>query len=254
MRIYSWNVNGIRAVSRKGFLDWVTDEQPDVLALQEIRIQPEQLKDKLKNLAGYYSYFTFGEKKGYSGVAIYSKIEPVNVSHGLGINRFDYEGRVITAEYENFYLVNIYFPNGKRSKKRLQYKLDFYDATLEYCERLREKGKGVVLCGDYNTAHHPIDLKNPDTNQDTSGFLPIEREWLDKLEDFGYLDTYRDFYPEKETYSWWSYRTRARERDSGWRIDYHFISAELKPYLKQADILTEVMGSDHCPVTVELEF
>ena len=254
MRIYSWNVNGIRAVDRKGFLDWIAEEEPEVLGLQEIRIQDHQLKDKLRTIDGYYSYFNFGEKKGYSGVALYTKKEPLEVWNGLGIEKFDYEGRVIGAEFEGFFLLNIYFPNGKRSKERLNYKLDFYDAVLDYAEELRRDGKEVVICGDYNTAHHPIDLKNPSSNKNTSGFLKIEREWLDKLEEHGYIDTYRYFYPDKETYSWWSYRTRARERDAGWRIDYHFISEELKDNLENADILTDVMGSDHCPVTVELEF
>lgn len=254
MKIYSWNVNGIRAVKRKGFLDWIKNEQPTILGLQEIRIQDEQLKDNLRNIEGYYSYFNFGEKKGYSGVAIYSKIKPFDVWQGLGIKRFDYEGRVITAEYEDFYLVNIYFPNGKRSQKRLDYKLDFYDAVLEYCEKLKSNNKEIVLCGDYNTAHHPIDLKNPDANKNISGFLMIERKWLDKLEKYGYIDTYRYFYPDQEKYSWWSYRTKARERNAGWRIDYHFISAGLEKNLKNADILTEVMGSDHCPVTITLDF
>jgi exodeoxyribonuclease-3 len=254
MRIYSWNVNGIRAVARKGFLKWIDEEQPEVLGLQEIRIQDEQLKDKLRNIDGYYSYFNFGEKKGYSGVAIYTQTKPIDVWYGLGRERFDKEGRVIAAEFEDFVLLNIYFPNGKSSKKRLNFKLDFYDAVLEYAEELRDNSKELVICGDYNTAHHPIDLKNPDANKTTSGFLPIERDWLDKLEEHGYIDTYRYFYPDKETYSWWSYRTKARERDAGWRIDYNFISEGLEDNLESADILTDVMGSDHCPVTVKLEF
>ena len=253
MRFYSWNVNGIRAVTRKGFLDWIEKEDPDVLGLQEIRIQDHQLKDKLRNIDDYYSYFNYGEKKGYSGVALYSKKEPLDVWFGLGVERFDEEGRVLVAEYEDFYLLNIYFPNGKKNKKRLNYKLDFYDEVLDYCENLRENDKEILIFGDYNTAHHPIDLKNPDANKDVSGFLPIEREWLDKLEDHGYIDTYRYFHPDKETYSWWSYRTRARERDAGWRIDYHFISEGLEDKLEDADILTDVMGSDHCPVTVKLD-
>jgi exodeoxyribonuclease-3 len=254
MHIYSWNVNGIRAAARKGFLDWIEKEQPEVLGLQEIRIQDEQLKDKLRDIDGYYSYFNFGDKKGYSGVALYTQKEPLDVWNGLGIEKFDKEGRVIAAEFEEFFLLNIYFPNGKSSKKRLNYKLDFYDAVLDYAEELRKKSKEVVICGDYNTAHHPIDLKNPDANKNTSGFLQIERDWLDKLEENGYIDTYRYFNPDKETYSWWSYRTRARERDAGWRIDYHFISEGLEDNLDSADILTDVMGSDHCPVTVKLDF
>ncbi len=253
MRIYSWNVNGLRAVARKGFLDWMQEEKPDVIGLQEIRIQEHQLDDKLKNIDSYYSYFNSGEEKGYSGVALYTKEEPQNVGYGLGIKKFDREGRILTAEYPGFILLNIYFPNGKSSKKRLNFKLEFYDAVLDYCEKIRENGKEVLVFGDYNTAHHEIDLKNPAANKDISGFLPVEREWLDKLEEHGYIDTYRYFYPEKETYSWWSYRTRARERDAGWRIDYHFISEGLEDKLKNADILTDVMGSDHCPITVKLD-
>jgi len=253
MEIYSWNVNGIRAVARKGFLEWMDEEQPDVIGLQEIRIQDHQLKDNLRNIDDYYSYFTFAERKGYSGVGLYTKTEPIDVWHGLGIKKFDREGRVLAAEYPEFVLLNIYFPNGKRSKERLNYKLNFYDTVLDYCEEMRDNGKKILIFGDYNTAHHEIDLKNPDANKNNSGFLKIEREWLDKLEDHGYIDTYRYFYPEKETYSWWSYRTRARERDAGWRIDYHFISENLEDKLKSADILTDVMGSDHCPVKVELD-
>ncbi len=253
MKIYSWNVNGIRAVAKKGFLEWMESEQPDVLGLQEIRIQDHQLEDKLRNIDGYHSYFTFGEKKGYSGVAIYTKEEPLDVWYGLGNKKFDREGRVIAAEYPEFILLNIYFPNGKGSNTRLQYKLDFYDEVFDYSEKLRKQGKEVVICGDYNTAHHPIDLKNPEANKDTSGFLPIEREWLDKLEENDYIDTYRYLHPEKETYSWWSYRTRARERDAGWRIDYHFISKGLEDKLLDAEILTDVLGSDHCPITVNFD-
>ncbi|MFW5980346.1 MAG: exodeoxyribonuclease III [Halanaerobiales bacterium] len=253
MRIYSWNVNGIRAVARKGFLEWIDEEKPDVLALQEIRIQDEQLSDKLRNIDDYYSYFNFGEIKGYSGVALYSKEKPLNVWYGLGVKKFDKEGRVLVAEYPEFILLNIYFPNGKKNQERLNFKLEFYDKVLDYCEKLRDKGNKILISGDFNTAHHPIDLKNPEANKDISGFLPIERKWLDKLEDHGYIDTYRYFYPDKETYSWWSYRTRARERDAGWRIDYHFISQGLEDKLVNADILTEVMGSDHCPVTVEMD-
>ncbi|MFW6271178.1 MAG: exodeoxyribonuclease III, partial [Bacillota bacterium] len=205
------------------------------------------------NIDDYYSYFNFGEIKGYSGVALYSKEKPLNVWYGLGVKKFDKEGRVLVAEYPEFILLNIYFPNGKKNQERLNFKLEFYDKVLDYCEKLRDKGNKILISGDFNTAHHPIDLKNPEANKDISGFLPIERKWLDKLEDHGYIDTYRYFYPDKETYSWWSYRTRARERDAGWRIDYHFISQGLEDKLVNADILTEVMGSDHCPVTVEMD-
>ncbi|MFW6287817.1 MAG: exodeoxyribonuclease III [bacterium] len=253
MKIYSWNVNGIRAIKRKGFMDWISEEQPDIIGLQETKIQDEQISDDLRNIQGYHSYFSFAERKGYSGVAIYSREEPISVKYGMGIERFDSEGRILVAEYPEFTILNIYFPNGKRNKARLEYKLDFYNALLDYCEKLREEGHELIIFGDYNTAHHEIDLKNPKANEDTSGFLPIERAWLDKLEDHGYIDTYRYFYPEEETYSWWSYRTRARERNAGWRIDYHFITEGLESKLKDADILTDVMGSDHCPVVIELE-
>ncbi|WP_018248543.1 exodeoxyribonuclease III [Orenia marismortui] len=252
MKIYSWNVNGIRAVAKKGFLDWVDEERPDILCLQEIRIQKEQLQKKLKNIDGYYSYFNYGERKGYSGVAIYSKEEALSIEKGIGIDKFDEEGRVITAKYPNFTLVNIYFPNGRSSKERLQYKLDFHEAILNYCNELRAKGKKVIVCGDYNIAHKEIDLKNPDSNKDKSGFLPIERKWIDKIIEHGYVDTYREFYPDTEKYSWWSYRTRARERNAGWRIDYHFVSEDLMEQVQSAEILNDVMGSDHCPVLLEL--
>lgn len=254
MKIYSWNVNGIRAIKRKGFIDWILKEEPDIIGLQETKIQDEQLPDDLRNIEGYYSYFSFAERKGYSGVALYTKEEPINVEHGIGIERYDKEGRILLAEYPDFILLNIYFPNGKRNQERLKYKLDFYDDMLNYIEGLRKDGKEIIIFGDYNTAHREIDLKNPKENEKISGFLPIEREWLDSLLEHNYIDTYRYFYPDKETYSWWSYRTRARERNAGWRIDYHFISGGLEDKLVNADILTDVMGSDHCPVTVELNF
>ncbi|WP_027340434.1 exodeoxyribonuclease III [Halonatronum saccharophilum] len=253
MKIYSWNVNGIRAVKKKGFLDWVEDENPDILCLQEIRIQPDQIDDDLKEIDGYYSYFNYGERKGYSGVALYSKQEPLEVSNGIGIERFDREGRLITAHYPDFTLVGVYFPNGRSSEERLKYKLDFHEAILDYCEELREEGKEVILCGDYNIAHKSIDLNNPEANENKSGFLPIERAWIDKVLDKGYLDTFRLYHPGEVKYSWWSYRTRARSRNAGWRIDYHFVSEGLKERVKDADVLTQVMGSDHCPVVIEVE-
>ncbi|MEJ6950422.1 exodeoxyribonuclease III [Natronospora cellulosivora (SeqCode)] len=253
MKIYSWNVNGIRAIKRKGFLDWVKEESPDIIGLQETKIQDDQITDDLRNIEGYQSYFSFAERKGYSGVAIYTKEEPLSIKHGIGIERFDKEGRILIAEYPDFTILNIYFPNGKRNKERLEYKLDFYDSILEYCQDLRETGQELIIFGDYNTAHHDIDLKNPRANEKYSGFLPIERKWLDKLEDKGYIDTFRYLYPEKVKYSWWSYRTRARERDAGWRIDYHFITDGLKDKLNDAYIMTDVMGSDHCPVSIEFD-
>jgi len=253
MKIYSWNVNGIRAIKRKGFLEWISEEKPDIIGLQETKIQDEQIPDELRNIEGYYSYFSFAERKGYSGVALYTRVEPISVQYGIGIERFDSEGRIIVAEYPGFVLLNIYFPNGKKNEERLNYKLDFYDAILDFAEKMRKDGKELIIFGDYNTAHREIDLKNPKSNENISGFLPIERAWLDRLIEHDYIDTFRYFYPDKETYSWWSYRTRARERNAGWRIDYHFITGGLEDNLVSADILTDVMGSDHCPVAIEIK-
>ncbi|MDZ7672696.1 MAG: exodeoxyribonuclease III [Halanaerobiales bacterium] len=253
MDIFSWNVNGIRAVTKKGFFDWIEDEGPDILTLQEIRIQEEQISNKLQNIDSYYSYFNYGKRKGYSGVALYSKIEPNKVENGLGIKRFDQEGRVIKAFYDDFVLMGIYFPNGKRSNERLNYKLDFYDEVLKQAEDLKKEGHSIIISGDYNTAHKEIDLINPEQNKNVSGFLPIERKWLDKLINHGYVDTFRHFNPKKEKYSWWSYRTRARERNAGWRIDYHFVSEDLLDNLKKAVIHEDVMGSDHCPISITLD-
>ncbi len=253
MKIYSWNLNGIRAAKKKGFLTWVNETSPDILCLQETRIQPEQLTDDLTNLNNYHSYFHSGERKGYSGVALYSKKEPLNVEYGMGIKKFDREGRVLTAEYDDFIILSIYFPNGRSRSERLEYKLDFHQAILDYCEKLKSRGKGLIISGDYNIAHHEIDLHSPENNVKKSGFLPIERRWVDKFIKHGYIDTYRQFHPEEIKYSWWSYRTRARSRNAGWRIDYHFISEDLVKQVISADILTDVMGSDHCPIFLELE-
>ena len=254
LRILSWNVNGIRAIQKKGFVDWMLKENPDILCLQETKASPEQLSDELLNVKGYKSYFSSSiVKKGYSGVAIYTKQEPKKVEHGFGIPKFDDEGRIIVADYKNFVLINIYYPNGKASNDRLKYKMDFYDAFLNYCEALKSKGKKLVICGDVNTAHKEIDIARPKENENTSGFLKIERDWMDKFFSHGYLDTFRMFNQEAEQYSWWDMITRARERNVGWRIDYFFISENFKKNLKNAFILPDVMGSDHCPVGIEVE-
>ena len=252
MRIYSWNVNGIRAVYKKGFLDWVHKEKPDILCLQETKIQEDQLTDEIKNVNGYYSYFSFAERKGYSGVAVYTKEKPISVKHGIGIEEYDIEGRILILEYPDFVLLNIYFPNGQKDDIRLNYKLDFSEAMLDYCNSLRRKGKKIIMCGDYNTAHKEIDLKNPKENENRSGFLPIERKWIDKLINNGYIDTYRYFYPNEIKYSWWSYRFNAREKGIGWRIDYHFVSDDMIKNLKDVGIMDDVQGSDHCPVVLEI--
>lgn len=254
MKIISWNVNGLRAVSKKGFFEWTAQESPDILCIQETKLQEEQLEQELIDLKGKYkyAYFSFADKKGYSGVATYTNIEPIAVSHGFGIERFDNEGRIVQTEFENFILLNIYFPNGQKDEERLQYKLDFYDALLEHCNGLVNKGKHLVICGDYNTAHTEVDIKNAKSNEKTSGFLPIERAWIDKFIANGYTDVYRKLNPDKIEYSWWSYMFKARERNTGWRIDYHFVSNNLLDKVNDAKILTDVMGSDHCPVTLEL--
>lgn len=253
MRIYSWNVNGLRAVAKKNFLEWIGEENPDILCIQETKLQENQLEDNIKNIDGYYSYFSFAHKKGYSGVATYTKEEPISVKHGIGIERFDSEGRILITEFKDFILLNIYFPNGQRDEERLQYKLDFYEALFNYCDELVEEGKKLVICGDYNTAHNEIDLKNPKANEKASGFLRIERDWLDKIIERGYTDTFRNMNPDKIKYSWWSYRFKARERNAGWRIDYHFVSNNLLDRVENTEILNEVYGSDHCPVMLELK-
>ncbi|GAA0743672.1 exodeoxyribonuclease III [Clostridium oceanicum] len=253
MKIYSWNVNGIRAIFKKNFLDFIKEEEPDILCLQETKIQDDKLEDNIRNIPPYYSYFSFAKRKGYSGVAIYSKIKPISVKYGIGIDEFDSEGRILIAEFKEFILFNVYFPNGQKNEERLKYKLDFYDALFKYCDSLVESNKRIVICGDYNTAHKEIDLKNPKANKNTSGFLPIERQWIDKIIEKGYIDTFRYKTPEKIQYSWWSYRFKARERNAGWRLDYHFVSENLIEKVKQSKILDNIYGSDHCPVLLDLE-
>ncbi len=252
MRLVSWNVNGLRAAHRKGFLDWFAAEQPDILCIQETKSTIEQLPDQVKSVPGYSAYFSSSERKGYSGVALYSKEEPKSVSYGLGIERFDSEGRTIVADYGDFVLFDIYFPNGKRSEERLRYKMDFYDAFLERVNALKAEGRHVVVCGDVNTAHKEIDLSRPKENAKISGFLPEEREWIDKFLADGYVDTFRAFNQEPGNYSYWDQITRARDRNIGWRIDYFFIDQGFAGMLNDAFIHPEVMGSDHCPVGIEI--
>ncbi len=254
LKLLSWNVNGIRAIQKKGFVEWLLKENPDMLCIQETKASPEQLSEELLNINGYKSFFSSSiVKKGYSGVAIYTKEEPVKVEHGFGIPRFDDEGRIVIAHYKKFVLINIYYPNGKASAERLQYKMDFYDAFLEYSNKLVKAGKKLVICGDVNTAHKEIDLARPKENEKVSGFLPIEREWLDIFFENGYVDTFRMFNSEPGHYSWWDQVTRARERNVGWRIDYFFVSENFRKNVKDAFILPDIMGSDHCPVGIELD-
>ncbi len=253
LKLISWNVNGIRAVAKKGFGEWLSETNPDILCIQETKAWKEQLDDSLVNIEGYHSYFSEASKKGYSGTAIYTKLKPIKILHGIGVEKFDSEGRFVIAEFDEFILFNIYYPNGKRDKARLQYKLDFYEAFQKFANELKNKGKKLVICGDVNTAHKEIDLARPDENRTTSGFLPEECDWIDRFLADGYIDTLRMFNQNPEVYTWWDMITRARERNVGWRIDYFFISDNLKNNILNAFTMPEVMGSDHCPVGIELE-
>ncbi|MCE5214756.1 MAG: exodeoxyribonuclease III [Methanobacterium sp.] len=252
LRIICWNVNGVRAVYRKGFQEWFSEEEPDILCIQETKATRKQFPPSIRVVDGYHTYFNSAERKGYSGVALYTKIKPDKIDKGFGIEEFDQEGRTLIADYGDFVLFNIYFPNGKMSKERLQYKMDFYDAFLEYADKLKEQGKNIVVCGDVNTAHKEIDLARPKQNEKISGFLPEERAWIDKFISHGYVDTFRVFNLEEEQYSWWSYRTRARERNVGWRLDYFFVNKEFMEHVESSYILSDVMGSDHAPVGLDL--
>jgi len=252
MKLISWNVNGVRAVVKKGFLDWLEQAQPDILCLQETKAHVDQLTSEILTDHGYHTYWHSGERRGYSGVATFCKEEPLYVQEGLGIERYDAEGRVLVTEHENFLLYNIYFPNGQKDNERLQYKLDFYDDLLPIINEQVESGNNVVVTGDWNTAHHPIDLARPKQNVNTSGFMPIEREKLDMYVENGWIDTFRLFHQEGERYSWWTYRFGARERNVGWRIDYFFVNEGFLDNVEDADIHDEIMGSDHCPVSLEL--
>ena len=253
MRLYSWNVNGLRAVLGKGFLKWVRREKPDVLCLQETKLQPDQLPDELARLRSYKTWLAAGERKGYAGVGLMSRSEPMSVSRELGEYKFDREGRIIEADYEDFVLLTTYFPNGRMSKERLAYKLEFYDWYLDHLIDLKGAGRSVVVCGDFNTAHQERDLTHPKANAKTSGFLPEERAWMDKFIAAGYVDTFRLFTSEGGHYTWWSYRFRARDKDIGWRIDYHCVDQDFADRVKSSTILKQVMGSDHCPVQLTLK-
>ena len=253
LRLLSWNVNGLRAVHRKGFLEWFSGERPDILCLQETKISEEQLTPDYREIDGYDSYFSCAERKGYSGVAIFTNTPPVNVESQFDAEILANEGRVLMADYGRFTLLNVYFPNGRSSAERLQYKMDFYDAFLDFADGLVRDGKNVVICGDVNTAHKEIDLARPKANEKVSGFLAEERAWIDKLLDHGYVDTLRMFNQEPGQYSYWDQMSKARERNVGWRIDYFFVNQAFAPSVKAGFILPDVMGSDHCPVGIEIE-
>lgn len=249
MKLISWNVNGIRACVGKGFMDFFNDADADIFCIQESKMQEGQL---VLDTPGYYQYWNYAQKKGYSGTAIFTKIEPLSVVNGIGVEEHDMEGRVITLEYETFYMVTVYTPNSQNELKRLDYRMTWEDAFRSYLKKLEEK-KPVIVCGDMNVAHKEIDLKNPKTNRMNAGFTDQEREKMTVLLESGFIDTFRYLYPEQEQiYSWWSYRFRAREKNAGWRIDYFLTSRELKDKIVDAKILTEVYGSDHCPVELDI--
>ena len=252
IKILSWNVNGYRSALAKGFREFLAGCGAEIVGLQEVKAAPEQLKAEDLALPGYQSRWCPAERKGYSGVAAFFQKAPVKVTCGLGEHRFDSEGRVITLEYKHLYFLNVYFPNGGAGPERLKYKLEFYETFFAHIEKLRATGKPVIFCGDVNTAHKEIDLARPKENEKNSGFMPIERAWLDKITGEGWVDTFRIFNRGANNYSWWDYKTRARERNVGWRIDYFFINTEAKAIVRNAFILPEVLGSDHCPVGVEL--
>jgi len=252
MKIISWNVNGLRAIHRKGASGWMFEDSPDVICLQETKSLPEQLPEELRTPYGYHAYFNSPDiKKGYSGTAIYSKTRPLDVFYGINKKK-DPEGRMVGVEYKDFFLLNIYFPNGGGGAERLSYKLQFYKDFLVFIEKLR-KVKPVIFCGDINTAHHEIDLARPKENEKNTGFLPIERAWIDGLIGAGYVDIFRKLYPEaKNTYTYWDMKTFARDRNVGWRIDYFFTSKELLPQIREIKILGKVYGSDHCPIELTI--
>jgi exodeoxyribonuclease-3 len=253
IKIYSWNVNGIRAIEKKGFLDWINKCSGDIVCLQETKAQPDQITDSLKNIGSYKSYWFSAQKKGYSSVAIYSTIEPVSIVNGFNNEKFDVEGRVIFAEYEKFVLANVYFPNGGRGPERVEFKLDFYDGLFYYLNRNFKGRKGIIVTGDYNTAHQDIDLAKPDRWSKVSGYLPEERKWIDHLVNLGYTDVFRLFNKESGQYTYWDQISRSRDRNEGWRIDYFMVSNEFVPYVKDCKIYPEIMGSDHCPISVTIE-
>ncbi|RAP38937.1 exodeoxyribonuclease III [Candidatus Marinamargulisbacteria bacterium SCGC AAA071-K20] len=254
MKIYSWNVNGIRAcVKKDAYFSFLDTHNPDILFLQETKAHVVDIPDNIQNPTGYYGVWHSAEKKGYSSVAMITKHKPKQVFEGMGNEKYDCEGRVVGAEFDKFVVFGVYFPNGSQSPERLQYKFDFYQDFFAFCQEFRAEGKNVIICGDYNTAHNEIDLARPKENQGNSGFMPKEREWMDKvIDEMGYIDTFREFHKEPERYSWWSYRTAARKRNIGWRIDYVMTNKDFKPYIKDAEIHDDVLGSDHCPVSLTI--
>ena len=256
MKIISWNTNGLRATAKQGFLTPLFEnEKPDILCLQETKVEPDQLPDSVRNIPGYYSYFSHPkEKKGYSGVAIYTKEKPLEVLYGMGTKNLDNEGRLLIAKFKDFTLINGYYPNGGSGPHRLEYKLEFYEAFLKYILKLRKNGEHVIFCGDINTAHEAVDLARPKANEENTGFLPIERAWISKVIKNKFIDTFRHLHPnQKDTYTYWDQKTRSRDRNVGWRIDYFFADEKILPKIEKSDMLGDYYGSDHCPIYIEFK-
>ena len=251
-KIISWNVNGIRAIAKKGFAAWLTDTAPDVLCIQETKASPEQLDEEIKSNPGYASYFASADKKGYSGVAIYTKAKPDEIRM-MGAPEFDREGRILILGYPDLSVISAYFPNSQDGGARLGYKLEFCAALFEYCKGLAASKQNFVLCGDFNIAHKPIDLARPKANESSAGYLPEERAWMDTFVENGFVDTFRLSNREPGNYTWWSYVTRAREKNVGWRLDYHCVPEYFRDHVVESTILNDVMGSDHCPVELILK-
>ena len=253
MKLISYNVNGIRSAMNKGFVEWLREENPDIIGLQEIKAHEKDIDSAVFRDMGYELYWYPAVKKGYSGVAIFSKIKPKSVTYGMNLNRYDDEGRMIQANFDNFSFISSYFPSGTTGEIRQGFKYGFLDDVYGYMQDLRRDYSSIILSGDYNICHRPIDIHNPISNKNSSGFLPDERAWMDRFTDSGFIDTFRYFNPDPHQYSWWSFRANSRTKNLGWRIDYHMATRELQNRLKRAVILPNVKHSDHCPIVLELE-
>jgi exodeoxyribonuclease III len=253
MKIISYNVNGIRSAINKGFVDWLKEENPDIIGLQEIKAQEKDINPNIFEDLGYELYWFPAVKKGYSGVAIFSKIKPKAIKYGMGLSKYDDEGRMLQADFEDFSFISSYFPSGTTGDIRQDFKYEFLDDVFGYMQDLRQEKPRLILSGDYNICHKPIDIHNPVSNKNSSGFLPEERAWMDKFTGSGFVDTFRHFNPDPHQYTWWSFRANSRAKNLGWRIDYHMATKELQNKLKSAVILPDVRHSDHCPIVLELE-
>jgi exodeoxyribonuclease-3 len=251
VKITTWNVNGLRAALNKGAWDWVQQEQPDVLCLQEVKARPEQISDEYQaRFNSHHVYWNPAVKPGYSGVATFTSIPPLAVDYGIGREEFDHEGRVIRTKFPGFYLFNVYFPSGRRGMDRVGFKLEFYSHLLDICDRMHASDERLIICGDFNTAHNEIDLRHPKANKKTSGFLPEERAWIDTYLSHGFVDIYRMLFPDRVEYTWWTYLLNARKNNTGWRLDYFMISEALVPAVNDVKIHSDILGSDHCPVSL----